>query len=138
MLDQLSADDPLLNEEVFGPLLGVVEFDDTSELVNVLRRNPDPLAVYYFGNSKETVETLKNNIRAGSLSINDCLIHFANNSVPFGGVGRSGVGAYHGRRTFEIFSHSKTVMKQSRWFDLNLRYRGGKLKDKFVEYLFRH
>ena len=138
VLDQLSEDDPLLTEEVFGPLLGVVEFDDISDVQKMIRRNPDPLAVYYFGNNKKSIDVLKHEVRAGALCVNDCLLQFANNSVPFGGVGSSGMGAYHGKRTFSTFSHSKSIVRQSRWFDLNLRYSGGKIKEKLLEYLFRY
>lgn len=138
VLDQLEADDPLLTEEVFGPLLGVVYFEDTPELLRVLRRNPDPLAVYYFGSRNNVVESLKKMIRSGSLCINDCLMQFSNFRVPFGGIGKSGMGAYHGKLTFQVFSHDKTIMRQSSWFDLNLRYSGGKIKEKLIKYLFHH
>ena len=138
VLDQLPEDDPLLNEEVFGPILGAVEFEDISEVQKIIRRNSDPLAVYYFGNDRKNIDVLKREVRSGALCINDCLLQFANNSVPFGGVGLSGMGAYHGERTFSTFSHSKSVVRQSRRFDLNLRYSGGKIKEKLLEYLFRY
>ena len=138
VLDQLNIDDPLLNEEVFGPLLGVVEFEDMSDVLKIVRRNPDPLAIYYFGENRENIDLLKRDVRSGALCINDCLLQFANNSVPFGGVGASGMGAYHGKRTFSTFSHSKSVVRQSGWFDLGLRYSGGKIKEKLLECLFRY
>ena len=138
VVDQLNDDDPLLKEEVFGPLLGVVEFENCHDVLAIIRRNPDPLAVYYFGKNNACVDLLKSSIRSGALCINDCLLQFANESVPFGGVGRSGMGAYHGSRTFYTFSHSKCVVRQSGWFELNFRYSGGKIKEKLVKYLFRH
>ena len=138
VVDQLGGDDPLLTQEVFGPLFGVVEFEEHSDIAKIIRRNPDPLAIYYFGKSKSCIDMLKQQIRSGALCINDCLLQFANSSIPFGGVGMSGMGAYHGSRTFYTFSHSKAVVKQSAWFDLNLRYSGGKIKEKLVEFLFRH
>ena len=138
LLDQLHPDDPLLTQEVFGPLLGVVVYDSADELFSILRRNPSPLAVYFFGNDRSLEERLKKSFASGSLVINDCLTQFVNMNLPFGGVGRSGVGSYHGKRTFECFSHARSVMKQSGWFDTNLRYRGGWLKEKVVEFLFRH
>ena len=138
ILDQLPADDPVLTREVFGPLLGVVEFEDYDELFAILRRNPSPLAVYCFGGTTELKNRLKSGFRSGSLVFNDCLIQFVNMSLPFGGVGRSGIGSYHGRRTFECFSHTRSVVYQSGWFDTDLRYRGGWLKEKIAEFIFRH
>ena len=138
VLDQLEEDDPLLTEEVFGPLIGVVEFEKTQDILNILRRNPDPLAVYYFGSGKKTADILKRYVRSGSFCINDCLVQFANNHVPFGGAGTSGYGSYHGVRTFSTFSRSRTVMRQSRWFDSGFRYKGGKLKEKLVKFFFNH
>lgn len=138
VIDQLADDDPLLTEEVFGPLLGVVEFEDSADIQRMIRRNPDPLAIYYFGRKHDRIELLKTSVRSGALCVNDCLLQFANESVPFGGIGKSGMGAYHGSRTFYTFSHTKSVVKQSRWFDLNLRYSGSKIKEKTVKYLFHH
>jgi aldehyde dehydrogenase (NAD+) len=138
VMDQLDPDDPLLTREVFGPLLGVVEFEDYDQLFSVLYRNPTPLAVYCFGGSAELEKRLKRSFRSGSLVFDDCLTQFVNMSLPFGGVGKSGTGSYHGRRTFECFSHSKSIMRQSGWFDTALRYRGGKLKEKIVEFIFHH
>ena len=123
---------------MFGPLLGIVWYSDYQDLFSVLRRNPSPLALYCFGGSGELEEQLKKSFRSGSLVFNDCMTQFVNMSLPFGGVGKSGVGSYHGKRTFECFSHPRGVMYQSGWFDTNLRYRGGKLKEKLVEFIFRH
>ena len=138
VVDQLNEDDPLLTEEVFGPLLGVVGFGNEDELLRLLRRNPDPLAIYYFGDDTNIINILKSKTRSGAICINDCLIQFSNKSVPFGGIGSSGVGAYHGSRTFSAFSFSRAVARQSKWFDFNLRYRGGRLKEKLAEYIFKH
>ena len=138
VLDNLSPDDPILNQEVFGPLLGIVWYDNYQDLFSVLYRNPSPLALYCFGGSEELEERLKKSFRSGSLVFNDCMTQFVNMSLPFGGVGKSGIGSYHGKRTFECFSHTRSVMRQSGWFDTNLRYRGGKLKEKLAEFIFRH
>ncbi len=138
LLDQLHPDDPLLTGEVFGPLLGIVEYESADELFSILRRNPSPLAVYFFGNDRTLENRLKKSFASGSLVINDCLTQFVNMNLPFGGIGRSGVGSYHGRRTFECFSHSRSMMRQSWWFDTNLRYRGGWLKEKLARFIFRH
>ena len=138
VIDQVNDEDPILQEEVFGPLLGVVEFDDTSDIQKIIRHNSDPLAIYYFGKNADRIKLLETSVRSGSLCINDCLLQFANESAPFGGIGKSGMGAYHGARTFYTFSHTKSVVRQSRWFELNFRYSGCKIKEKIVKYLFLH
>ncbi len=122
IIDQLDADDPLLKEEIFGPLLPVVTFDGDAELIGKLPKLPKPLALYYFGNNKRRMKFLTESTSSGALVFNDVVTHFLNFRLPFGGVGASGMGCYHGRQTFETFTHLKPVMKQSRWLDLSFRY----------------
>ncbi|MBE6386788.1 MAG: aldehyde dehydrogenase family protein [Lentisphaerae bacterium] len=137
VVDQLDDDDPLLTQEVFGPLLGVIEYENPEDLIGILSRNPDPLAVYCFGAGKECTGAVRRRVRSGAFCENDCLLQFSNENVPFGGIGTSGMGAYHGKATFSTFSFSRIIMRQSRWFDLNFRYSTGKWKEKFAGWLFR-
>ena len=138
VVDQLSKDDPLLTGEVFGPLLGVVDYDDTEDLLRKLAENPDPLAIYCFGVDERTASVIRSRMRSGAFCENDCLIQFSNGNVPFGGIGASGMGAYHGNLTFSTFSFGRVVVRQSSWFDLNFRYSSGKRKEKLAGWLFRH
>jgi aldehyde dehydrogenase (NAD+) len=139
VVDRLEADDPLLSEEIFGPVLPVVTYDKDEALFAELRRCGKPLALYCFGGDRKLRARLVSGSSSGALVFNDVVTHFINPGMPFGGVGSSGMGAYHGRRTFETFVHFKPVMEQSRWFDLPFRYPPfSKLRTAFLEFLIRH
>ncbi len=136
IIDQLDDGDPLLKEEIFGPILPVVAFEKDEELVARLPKLPKPLALYYFGKDKKRMNWLKKSTSSGALVFNDVVTHFLNFHLPFGGVGASGMGCYHGRQTFETFTHLKPVMKQSRFWDFSFRYPPyGKLRMKLMKFL---
>ena len=138
VIDRLDADDPLLNEEIFGPVLPIVTFDSERELFAELRRHGKPLAMYCFGGNRKLRAKLRSDCSAGALVFNDVVTHFINPDMPFGGVGSSGMGAYHGKRTFSTFCHYKPVMTQSRWFDLPFRYPPfSKFRTSFLKFLLR-
>ena len=138
IVDRLNADDPLLSEEIFGPVLPVVTYDSEDALFAELRRRGKPLALYCFGGNRKLRSRLVSGSSSGALVFNDVVTHFVNPKMPFGGVGPSGMGAYHGRRTFETFSHFKPVMKQSRWFGMPFRYPPfSKFRTWFLELLIR-
>ena len=122
VIDRLQSDDPLLDEEIFCPILPVLSFENESELFSEIRRHGKPLAMYCFGGDRALRERLRSGSSSGALVFDDVVTHFINPKMPFGGVGESGMGAYHGKRTFETFSHYKPVMTQSRWLDLPFRY----------------
>ena len=115
-------DDPLLNEEIFGPILPVVEYETDPELLAEIRRHGKPLALYCFGGSRRLRKTLRENTSSGALVFNDVVMHFINPGMPFGGVGASGMGAYHGKLTFQTFSHAKPEMSRGTFLDFALRY----------------
>lgn len=108
----------LMEEEIFGPLLPIVEVDSTEEAMQRIKTRPRPLAVYYFGNDLREIDWIKRETVCGGLVVNDVMMHFIQDDLPFGGVGESGSGSYHGREGFEHFSHAKAVFTQSRWFDM--------------------
>ena len=138
VVDRLKADDPLLDEEIFGPVLPIVTYEDERELFAELRRHGKPLAMYCFGGNRKLRARLCSEFSSGALVFDDVVTHFINSDMPFGGVGASGMGAYHGKRTFETFSHYKPVMTQSRWFDLPFRYPPfSKFRTSFLEFLLR-
>ena len=138
VVDRLDPKSPLLEEEIFGPVLPVVSFGSDSELFAEIRRRGKPLAMYCFGGNRKLRERLRSGSSSGALVFDDVVTHFINPDMPFGGVGASGMGAYHGRRTFETFSHFKPVMEQSRWFDLPFRYPPfSRLRTALLELLLR-
>lgn len=120
----------LMQEEIFGPILPVLSFKNTSEALEIIHKNPKPLAMYIFSKRKSFVNEIKDNVLCGGITINDTLMQFTNANLPFGGAGPSGIGAYHGKHSFITFSHQRAVMKRGTWLDIPLRYPpfGNKLK----------
>jgi len=122
ILDNVSWDDKVMEEEIFGPVLPVLVFDDFFKIVAQLKRLPKPLALYYFGHNKGKQKLIFNELSFGGGTINDVVMHISNPNLPFGGVGNSGIGNYHGKKGFETFSHHKSLMKRADWIDLPLKY----------------
>lgn len=114
-------DAPSMKEEIFGPVLPILTYDHLDEVISDINEHAKPLALYYFGDDSGAERVLRNT-SAGGVSINDTLVHVANHHLPFGGVGGSGHGQYRGKHTFETFSHLKSVMKSSTWFDIPIKY----------------
>jgi acyl-CoA reductase-like NAD-dependent aldehyde dehydrogenase len=122
VLGGVSFDHAIMQEEIFGPILPVLEFDDLETALGMLEARPKPLALYFFSGDRERQERVLRRLSSGGASINDTFAQFLNLRLPFGGVGDSGMGAYHGHAGFETFSHSKSVVKRSTWGDPGLRY----------------
>lgn len=122
ILDGVSPDDPVMQEEIFGPLLPVLTFDHVDEAVNFISDRPHPLALYLFSQDHRTQQRFLRQVSFGGGCINDTIIHLATSRMGFGGVGNSGMGSYHGKQSFDTFSHHKSVVKKSTWIDLPVRY----------------
>lgn len=121
LLSNVSPDDPVMQEEIFGPVLPMIPFKERREAVEFVRKREKPLALYYFGKAKDGKEILRLTSAGGSC-INDTIMHIANENLPFGGVGNSGMGHYHGKLSFEAFSHKRAVVTTATWLDLPFRY----------------
>lgn len=125
---------PVMNEEIFGPLLPVLSYKDIEEAFSVISLHPTPLALYLFCEDRKLEQKVLSRIQFGGGCINDTLIHLATNDLPFGGVGTSGLGCYHGRWSFETFSHYRSIVKKATWIDLPFRYTPyTDLKRKLIE-----
>ena len=123
VLTNVSWDDPVMQEEIFGPILPILTWEgDIDSLVPVIEARPRPLAAYLFTNDKHAEEVYLRRLRFGGGCINDVLCHLATSTMPFGGVGESGMGHYHGKYGFDTFTHLKSVLKKSRKIDLPIRY----------------
>ncbi len=122
ILDHISWKSPVMAEEIFGPVLPVLEFKDLNEVITMVNKRPKPLALYYFTTKKENERKIINSISYGGGCINDVVMHLATSHMPFGGVGDSGMGRYHGKASFDTFSHKKSVLKKANWLDVPLRY----------------
>lgn len=122
VLEEVDLDSPVMNDEIFGPILPVIPFTDSTEAQAVIRRHPNPLAFYVFTSSRKKENEWMGNVAFGGGCINNASWHLTNHNLPFGGRGFSGSGRYHGRYSFDTFSHKKAVMKTPTWFDPSVKY----------------
>ena len=120
-LVEADLESPLMQEELFGPILPILTFDDADKLARLMQQQPKPLALYYFGN-KQQGRDFVTKVPSGGVCINDVVLHLVNRHLPFGGQGKSGMGAYHGRRSFDTFSRERGVLESCRSFDLKIKY----------------
>lgn len=122
ILDHVSPEDPVMQEEIFGPVLPILTYDSLDEAVDFINGRPHPLALYLFSEDKAVQERFLRHVPFGGGCINDTIIHLASSRLGFGGVGDSGMGSYHGKKSFETFSRRKSIVKKSTWLDLPIRY----------------
>ena len=122
ILDHVSLEDPVMGEEIFGPIMPILTYKDDAEVEEIIAHNPTPLAFYLFTKRRDYARYLTQKISFGGGCINDVIVHLASNYMPFGGVGNSGMGSYHGKWGFETFSHYKSIHEKMPWPDLPLRY----------------
>ena len=137
IIDNPEMNSNIMKEEIFGPILPVLSFKKLEEVDDIINKNPNPLALYVFSNNKKFTKTVVNRYSFGGGAINDTIIHLANPRLPFGGIGKSGIGSYHGKLSFELFSHKKSIVSKSTWFDNNLRYPPYKNKLSLVRKLMK-
>lgn len=115
-------DSPIMSEEIFGPILPVISVDSLSDVISFVQNRPHPLALYYFTESKKNEKLIINTLEYGGGCINDTIMHVSTSEMPFGGVGNSGMGNYHGKWTFDTFSHTKSVLHNKTSIDMDVRY----------------
>ena len=137
ILDEVGPDCQLMAEEIFGPVLPVLEFSDIHTVLNYINAHPKPLALYYFSENTASQAEVLNKTSSGGSCINDVIIHFANSGMPFGGAGHSGMGNYHGKFSFDTFSHHRSVMKKSTMVDIPVRYPPYKGKLRLLKMLLK-
>jgi aldehyde dehydrogenase (NAD+) len=137
IIDQIDPDDPVMDQEIFGPILPVLEISSLEEAAAFVNGREKPLALYFFGRHADAVKLI-NCTSSGGVAVNETITHFANPAMPFGGVGASGMGAYHGRHSFDTFSHRKPVMFKWNLPELSLRYPPfARWKQKVLNWLCR-
>jgi aldehyde dehydrogenase (NAD+) len=122
VLVDVKLDHPLMQEEIFGPLLPVLPVDDVDHAIRFVAERPRPLALYVFTRDDAKADRVLRGVSSGGAVVNDCLVHITSPDLPFGGVGDSGIGAYHGRHSFDAFSHLKTVVKRPHGLEIKVRY----------------
>ena len=122
VLDGVTWDDAVMQEEIFGPVLPVLTYHSLEDLIRLLNERPHPLAAYYFSSDKALIRRFTAKVQFGGGCINDAVIHLATSAMPFGGVGASGMGSYHGKAGFDTFSHKKSLVDKKTFIDLPMRY----------------
>jgi len=137
IIENVPLDAPLMKEEIFGPILPVLSFNTMEEAKSIIQNNPDPLSFYiYTSGSKKEKEWLQA-VPFGGGCVNNSSWHFTNHNLPFGGRGNSGIGQYHGKYSFDVFSHTKAIMKTPSWFDPAIKYPPFKGKLKLFKWVIR-
>ena len=122
LLDDVSPDAPIMQQEIFGPVLPMISFDTLSEVISFVNSRPKPLAFYIFTTDKAAERRLLDSCSFGGGCVNDTIIHLASSALPFGGVGESGMGSYHGKKSFDTFTHERSIVNKSTKVDLPMRY----------------
>ena len=122
VIKDVKPDDPIMQEEIFGPVLPVIEFENFDEVYEIIEKNPKPLAAYLFTRDKKLVRDFLLKTRTGTAAINETVLQIASPYLPYGGVGCSGMGKYHGKKSFETFSNIRSVLVKSNLIDFFLRY----------------
>ena len=122
LIDHVDVNSPIMQEEIFGPIFPIVTFSTTEEAIRFVTDREKPLALYYFGESKKNIRNVLKHTSSGGACINDTIMHIANENLPFGGVGQSGMSAYHGKESFKVFSHYRAVVTTTTRLDLPFRY----------------
>ena len=138
ILRGVSTEDPVMQEEIFGPVLPVLTYDTLDEAIAFVRSRPHPLALYFFSEDKAAQRCILRETAFGGGRINDTIIHLATSRMGFGGVGQSGMGSYHGKKSFDTFSHEKSIVDKKTWMDMPVRYMPySKLKDGLLRIFLR-
>ena len=122
LLDETDPESPVMQEEIFGPILPMITYTNLDDAVAFVRSRPKPLAFYLFTSSKAVEDKVLGSCAFGGGCINDTIIHLATSNMPFGGVGDSGMGSYHGKESFDTFTHYRSIVKKYTWLDLPMRY----------------
>ena len=139
VLDNVTWDDAVMQEEIFGPIMTILTYENLDQVIADLQKKQKPLALYFFSQNKNNIKTVTEKVSYGGGCINDTIIHLATSEMGFGGVGESGMGSYHGKTGFNAFSHTKSIVDKKTWMDLPMRYQpydrkiNGKLLKMFLK-----
>ena len=138
VMDNVTWEDAVMQEEIFGPILPVLTFESIEEVIDTVNSREKPLALYIFAQDKSVIRTVTSRCIYGGGCVNDCVIHLASNHLGFGGVGESGMGAYHGKIGFDTFTHYKSIVDKKTWLDLPMRYQPyARIYDRMIHLFLR-
>jgi aldehyde dehydrogenase (NAD+) len=138
LLEDVNISDPIMQEEIFGPVLPMLVYKDLETCIEYIRDNEKPLSLYMFTRSRQTKKRIFETCSFGGGCINDTIVHIATPYMPFGGTGGSGMGSYHGKASFDAFTHYRSIMKNSSRIDIPIRYRPyTENKEKLIRFLMK-
>jgi aldehyde dehydrogenase (NAD+) len=138
VISDIKPGDLIMQEEIFGPVLPVLEFENMEEVYDIIEQNPKPLAVYIFSTNKRLIKEFLEKTQSGTAGVNETVMQIASPYLPYGGVGPSGLGRYHGRKSFETFSNMRSILVKSNLFDIWIRYAPySRVKANFIKFLMR-
>ena len=137
LIDEPKMDSQVMQEEIFGPILPIISYQTAGDIEKTISSFDKPLSLYLFSENKSFIDEVLHKYSFGGGCVNDTVVHLINNRLPFGGVGNSGMGAYHGKLTFDIFSHKKSIVKRGTWLDLPVRYAPYKDKLKNIRKILK-
>ena len=138
VMDGVTADDAVMGEEIFGPIMPIITYATVDEAEAFIRARPKPLALYLFTKSRQLEDRFLHHVPFGGGCVNDTVLHLATSAMGFGGVGASGMGSYHGKYSFDTFSHEKSILKKYNWIDMPMRYQPYTAwKDKVIRLFLR-
>ncbi len=138
LITDITTSDRIMKEEIFGPILPVITYTNINKVIEYINSMPKPLALYVFTENRRIEKKILSSCSFGGGCVNDVIMHIASSYMPFGGVGRSGHGSYHGKKSFETFTHFRSIMKKATWIDLPMRYMPySNLKDKIIRFALR-
>ena len=139
VLDNVTWDDAVMQEEIFGPIMPILTYENLDQVIADLQKKQKPLALYFFSQNKKNIKAVTEKVSYGGGCINDTIIHLATSEMGFGGVGESGMGSYHGKTGFDAFSHTKSIVDKKTWMDLPMRYQpyDRKLNGKLLKMFLR-
>lgn len=138
ILQNISFEDEVMKVEIFGPILPVISFTKLDDAIKMVKERPKPLSCYIYSKNRKNIDKLLNEISFGGGAVNDSLMHLSNSNLPFGGVGLSGIGSYHGKAGFDTFSHFKSILDKPFWIEPNIKYAPySTWKLKIIKWLFK-
>lgn len=137
IIDEPSLESDVMKDEIFGPILPIISYENEDDLERIIGKYEKPLSLYVFSKNSDFSKKIIKQYSFGGGCINDTVIHFSNSRLPFGGVGHSGIGAYHGKRSFDLFSHQKAIVKKANWLDIGVRYAPYKEKNNWIKKLLK-
>lgn len=138
VMKDITWEDAVMGEEIFGPLMPILTYDTLDEAIQTVESHPHPLALYFFSEDKASQKKVLDSCHFGGGCMNDTIIHLATSAMPFGGVGESGMGGYHGKVGFETFSHTRSIVDKKTWMDLPIRYQKyNSIKEKMLRIFLR-